>query len=90
MIISVLSVLVTIGVGVWLFKTHLALLELPYDSVNVDFAFMSRKMLEAGDPDAAEWCAREFANNREYQVKPQANLVEILYRIGQQEEARAE
>jgi peroxiredoxin len=90
MIVAVLSVPVAIGVGVWLFMAHLALLDLPYNSVNVDFAFMSRKMFEAGDPDAAEWCAREFASNREYQVKPQANLVEILYRIGQQDEARTE
>jgi peroxiredoxin len=89
-VVAVLTVPLAIGGGVWLFQRHLALLELPYDSVNVDFAFMSRQMLEAGDPDAAEWCAREFANNREYQVKPQANLVEILYRIGQKDEARKE
>ncbi|HXY37666.1 MAG TPA: peroxiredoxin family protein [Planctomycetaceae bacterium] len=90
MIVAVLTVPVVIGVGVWLFKAHLDLLYLPYDSVNVDFAFMSRQMLAHGDPDAAEWCAREFADNREYQVKPQANLVEILYLIGKTAEARDE
>ncbi len=70
--------------------THLSLLNLPYDSVNVDFAFMSRQQLAVGDPDVAEWCARQFAENREYQVKPQANLVEILYSIGKKDEARQE
>jgi peroxiredoxin len=90
MLLAVLTVAVAIGAGVWLFMSHLSLIELPYNSVNVDFAFMSRRMLEAGDPEAAEWCARQFAENREYQVKPQANLIEILYKIGQKEEAREE
>jgi peroxiredoxin len=90
MVVAVLTVPVMIGVGVWLFRAHLALLDLPYDSVNVDFAVMSRQQLEAGDPDVAEWCARSFAENRQYQVKPQANLVEILYRIGKKDEAREE
>jgi peroxiredoxin/tetratricopeptide (TPR) repeat protein len=90
MLVGVLTVPVAIGVGVWLFQSHLALLDLPYDSVNVDFAFMSRQQLQAGDPDVAEWCARQFAENREYQVKPQANLVEILYRIGKKDDAREE
>ncbi len=90
MVAAVLTVPLAIAGGVWVFQRHLALLDLPYDSVNVDFAFMSRQMLGAGDPDVAEWCARQFAENREYQVKPQANLVEILYRIGQKDEARQE
>jgi peroxiredoxin len=90
MIVAVLTIPVAIGVGVWLFEAHLALIDLPYNSVNVDFAFMSRRMLESGDPDVAEWCAQQFAENREYQVKPQANLVEILYRIGKKDEAREE
>jgi peroxiredoxin len=90
MVVAVLTVPLAIGAGVWLFQRHLALLDLPYDSVNVDFAFMSRKMLDAGDPEVAEWCARQFAENREYQVKPQANLVEILYLIGKKDEAREE
>jgi peroxiredoxin len=90
MILGVFTVLAAIGLGVWLFRSHLALLELPNDSVNVDFAFMSRQQLAAGDPDVAEWCARQFAENREYQVKPQANLVEILYQIGKKDEARTE
>ena len=51
---------------------------------------MSRKQLEAGDPDVAEWCARQYALNRERQVRPQANLVEILYRVGKKDDARAE
>ncbi|HET6327182.1 MAG TPA: redoxin domain-containing protein [Planctomycetaceae bacterium] len=90
MIFGVFTVLGAIGIGVWLFHSHLALLNLPYDSVNVDFAFMSRQQLAAGDPDVAEWCARQFAENRDYQVKPQANLVEILYSIGKKDEARQE
>jgi peroxiredoxin len=90
MILAVLTAPIIIAVGVWLFMAHLALLDLPYNSVNVDFAFMSRQQLAAGDPDVAEWCARQFAENREYQVKPQANLVEILYLIGKKDEARTE
>jgi peroxiredoxin len=89
-VLALVTVPIAIGVGVWLFLAHLALLDLPYESFNVDFAFMAHKQLEAGDPDVAEWCARQFAENREYQVKPQANLVEILYLIGKKDEARKE
>jgi peroxiredoxin len=90
MIVAILSVVAAIGIGAWLFQRHLALWDLPYNSTNVEFAFMSRKQLEAGDPDVAEWCARQYALNRERQVRPQANLVEILYRVGKKDDARAE
>jgi peroxiredoxin len=90
LVLAILTVVVAIAAGGWLFERHLALWNLPYDSKNVEFAFMSRKQLEAGDPDVAEWCAREYAKNRERQVRPQANLVEILYRIGKKDDARAE
>jgi peroxiredoxin len=90
MLLAILSVVVAIGTGVWFFERHLALWDLPYDSTNVEFAFMSRKQLEAGDPDVAEWCARQYAINRERQVRPQANLVEILYRVGKKDDSRAE
>jgi peroxiredoxin len=90
MLWAVLSGVGAVGAGVWLFLCHLALLNLPYESVNVDFGFMSRKQLDAGDADVAEWCAREYAANRPYQVRPQANLVDILYRIGKKDDARTE
>ena len=90
LVFATLSVVAVVIAGVWLFQRHLALLDLPYDSKNVEFAFMSRKQLEAGDPDVAEWCARQYAENRPDQVRPQANLVEILYGIGKLEDARAE
>jgi peroxiredoxin len=85
---AILTAVIVIAAGIWLFQCHLALLDLPYSSTNVDFAFMSRKMLDAGDPDVAEWCAQQFAENRERQVRPLANYVEILYRIGKKDEAR--
>jgi peroxiredoxin len=89
-LVVVLTVPIVIGVAVWLFLAHLALLNLPYDSYNVDFAFMSRQQFAAGDPEVAEWCAEQYAENRPSQVKPQANLVEIKYLIGKKDEARAE
>ncbi len=91
LVLAILTLVVAgVAGGVWLFERHLALWDLPYDSKNVEFAFMSRKQLEAGDPDVAEWCARQYAENRERQVRPQANLVEILYRVGKKDDARAE
>ena len=90
MVLAILSLVAAIGTGVWVFERHLALWDLPYNSTNVEFAFMSRKQFEAGDPDVAEWCARQYALNRERQVRPQANLVDILYRVGKKDDARAE
>jgi peroxiredoxin/tetratricopeptide (TPR) repeat protein len=90
LVLAILTVVGAVVAGIWLFQRHLALMDLPYDSKNVEFAFMSRKQLEAGDPDVAEWCARQYALNRPNQVRPQANLVEILYGIGKVDEARAE
>ncbi len=74
----------------WLFYCHLALVDLASDSTNVDFAFVTRKQLEAGDFDQALWSARQFARERPHQVRPQANLVEVLYKAGKKEEAREE
>jgi peroxiredoxin len=90
MVFAILSLMAAIGLGGYFFERHLALLNLPYDSKNVEFAFMARKQLEAGDPDVAEWCARQYAENRERQVRPLANLVEILYRVGKKDDARHE
>jgi len=90
MALAVLSAVAAIALGGWLFSRHLALWYLPWDAKNVEFAFMARKQLEAGDPDVAEWCARQYAENRERQVRPQANLVEILYAVGKKDDARDE
>jgi peroxiredoxin len=59
-------------------------------STNLDFAFVTRKQLEAGDPAAALRSARGYAQERINQVRPQANLVEMLYAAGRTEEARAQ
>ena len=67
---------------------HWALLNMADESTNVDFAFVSRKQLEAGDSAAAVESARGFAQERPNQVRPLANLVEMLYAAGQMKEAR--
>jgi peroxiredoxin len=90
MLRAVLSVVVAALAAAWLFYCHLALVNLASNSTNVDFAFVTRKQLEVGDFDQAEWSAREFARDRVNQVRPQANLVEVLYKAGKQEEAREE
>ncbi len=87
---ALLSVVASVVAGVWLFWCHLALVNMAADSTNVDFAFVTRKQLEAGDFDQAEWSARQFAQERPGQVRPQANLVEVLYRAGKKDDAREE
>jgi peroxiredoxin len=84
------TLLATLLVGVWVLQRHLALLDLPYHSENVDFAIVCRKLLEAGDPEEAEWSARNFAKERARQVRPRANLVEVLYCAGKKDDARRE
>lgn len=90
MALAVLTAVAAVALGGWFFSRHLALWHLPWDAKNVEFAFMARQQLAAGDPDVAEWCARQYAENRERQVRPQANLVEILYRVGKKDDARDE
>jgi peroxiredoxin len=90
MAFAALTAVAAIALGGWLFSRHLALWYLPWDAKNVEFAFMARKQLDAGDPDVAEWCARQYAENRERQVRPQANLVDILYNVGKKDDARDE
>ncbi|HEV8003524.1 MAG TPA: peroxiredoxin family protein [Planctomycetaceae bacterium] len=68
---------------------HWALVNIADESTNVDFAFVTRKQLEAGDPAAALQSARQYARERTNQVRPQANLVEMLHAAGQTEEARS-
>jgi peroxiredoxin len=67
---------------------HWALLNMANESTNVDFAFVTRRQLEAGDPAAALQSARNYAQERVNQVRPQANLVEMLYAAGHVDEAR--
>jgi peroxiredoxin len=69
---------------------HWALVNMADESTNLDFAFVTRKQLEAGDPAAALQSARQYAQERVNQVRPQANLVEMLYAAGQLEEARSQ
>jgi peroxiredoxin len=87
------AVLCSIGVVLfagWLFYCHLALVNLPSNATNVDFAFVTQRQLEAGDFEQAEWSARQFATERPHQVRPQANLVEVLYKAGKKAAARDE
>ena len=88
MVLAVVSVVPAIAVAVWLIRAHLALINLPYEVIDVDLAYLSRKLLEAGDPESAERCAREFAEDGEANVLTQTNLVEIFYRVGKKDEAR--
>jgi peroxiredoxin/tetratricopeptide (TPR) repeat protein len=74
----------------WLCYGHWALLNMADDSTNVDFAFVTRKQLEAGDPAAAVRSAGEFALERVNQVRPLANLVEALFAAGQTSAARTQ
>jgi peroxiredoxin len=68
---------------------HWSLVNMGNETTDVDFAFVTRKQLEAGDPAAALQSARQYAQERPNQVRPQANLVEMLYAAGEIEEARA-
>ncbi len=87
---AVLSAVGAVLVGGWLISCHIALVNLGADSTNVDFAFVTQKQLAAGDFDLAEWSARQYATERPLQVRPQANLVEVLYKAGKLEDARDE
>jgi peroxiredoxin len=69
---------------------HWALVNMADESTNVDFAFLTRKQLEAGDPAAALHSARQYAQERFNQVRPQATLVEMLYAAGEIKEARSQ
>jgi peroxiredoxin len=88
--IALLTLLITLLVGVGILRYHLALLNMPYNADNVDLAFMCRMLLKAGDDDEAEWSARNFVKERTGQVRPQATLVEVLYKAGKKADARTE
>jgi peroxiredoxin len=87
---SVLAALVGLGGACCLCYGHWALINMSHETTNVDFAFVTRMQLKAGDPAFALQSAREFARDRVNQVRPLANLVEVLYAAGQKDEARAE
>ena len=90
LVLAALTVFAAVPIGAWLVSCHIALAGLPYDHVNVDFDLVARRQLAAGDYDDAEWVARNYSQERPNQVRPQATLVEVLYAVGKQEEARAE
>ena len=90
LVLAALTVFAAVPIGAWLVSCHIALAGLPYDHVNVDFDLIARRQLAAGDYDDAEWVARNYSQERPNQVRPQATLVEVLYAVGKQEEARAE
>ncbi|HEX4071167.1 MAG TPA: peroxiredoxin family protein [Planctomycetaceae bacterium] len=90
MLTAILTAVGAVLVAGWLFYCHLALVNLPSNATNVDFAVVTRKQLDVGDFEQAEWSARQFASERPHQVRPQANLVEVLYQAGKKAEARDE
>jgi peroxiredoxin len=76
--------------GAWIYQRHVALLDLPFDGEELDVAVVCQKLLEAGDPQEAVWCATNIVAERNGEVRPQANLVETLYKAGQTDRARVE
>jgi peroxiredoxin len=87
---AILSGVAALLVAGWLVYCHVALVNLPDDAINVDFAFVTRKQMEVGDFDQAAWSALRFARERPRQVRPLANLVEALHKSGKKEQARRE
>jgi peroxiredoxin len=87
---AALAGLLGVAAALCLCYGHWALLNMAEESTNVDFAFVTRRQLDAGDPNAALQSARVYARERVNQVRPQANLVEMLYAAGQTDEARSE
>ena len=85
---AILLSVVAIGAGVWVFQRHVALLDLPYDGEDMDVAVVCKRLLAAGDPDEAVWAASNIAAERPGEVRPQANLVETLYKAGKKDQAR--
>jgi peroxiredoxin len=89
-LVAALTAVVGIGAGVWIYERHVALLDLPYDGEEMDVAVVCKKLLDAGDPAEAVWSAENIAMERKGEVRPQANLVEMLYKAGKQDQARVE
>jgi peroxiredoxin/tetratricopeptide (TPR) repeat protein len=87
---SALAALVGLAAAASLCYGHWSLVNLAENGTNVDFAFVTRKQLEVGDRAAAVQSARQFARERVNQVRPQANLVEMLFAAGRRDEARSE
>lgn len=87
---AILTIVVALIAAGWLFHCHLAILNLAENAMDVDFAFVTQKQLAVGEWDGAEYAARKFAAERVNQVRPEANLVETLYRVGKKDEAREE
>jgi peroxiredoxin len=86
--LALLTVVPALAVCGWLIHAHWALINLPDGLTDVDLGYLSQRLLEAGAPERAERCAREYAEDGPANVLTQANLVEVLYRIGKQDEAR--
>jgi peroxiredoxin len=89
-LVAALTAVLAIGAGVWAFERHVALLDLPYDGEDMDAAVLCRRLLDAGDPGEAVWSASNAAVERRGELRPQANLVETLYRAGKKDQARGE
>ncbi len=90
LLVAALTAVVCIGAGIWVCERHVALLDLPYDGEEMDVAVICKKLLDAGDPAEAVWSAENIAMERQGEVRPQANLVEMLYKAGKQDGARVE
>jgi peroxiredoxin len=89
-VIAIVTLVVALAAGAWLVQCHLALLGLSYGVKDIDGAVLSRVLLRAGDPEEAVFAASNFAVERHDEVRPQANLVETMYKAGRKDRARAE
>ncbi len=84
--LALLTVVPALAVCGWLIHANWALINLPDGLTDVDLGYLSQRLLEAGAEQAEP--AREYAEDGPANVLTQANLVEVLYRIGKQDEAR--
>jgi peroxiredoxin/tetratricopeptide (TPR) repeat protein len=82
------TIVPTLAVCAWLVHAHWALIHLPNGLTDVDLGYLSQKLLQAGAPESAENCAREYVDDGPANVLTQTNLVDVLYHVGKPGEAR--
>ena len=62
--LALLTVVPALAVCGWLIHAHWALINLPDTLTDVDLAYLSRSLLEAGEPGSAERCASRVCRGR--------------------------
>jgi peroxiredoxin len=86
--LALCTVVPALAVCAWLIHAHWALIQLPDGLTDVDLGYLSQRLLQAGAPEPAERCAREYAEDGPANVLTQANLIDVLYQLGKRDEAR--